>query len=43
LRGCREYEGISHIKCPCCGCELVVVKKVVVDKIKEVLKKAKDK
>jgi hypothetical protein len=40
-----NHEGISHKKqeiicCPNCGCELTLLKKVVVDKVREVLREA---
>ena len=45
MRRWNEYEGIPHKKqeiicCPNCGCELTLLKKVVVDKVREVLREA---
>jgi hypothetical protein len=40
----EKDEGISHkdqtIKCPCCGCELMILKKIVVDKLKDILRES---
>jgi hypothetical protein len=43
LRGFNGYEGISHkdvILCPHCGGEIAFVKKIVLDKVKDILRKA---
>jgi hypothetical protein len=38
------YEGVPHksetVTCPNCGCELLLLRKVVVDKVRDVLRKA---